>query len=119
MTRAFALLALLPFSSFTVVAQDKAGPTNVAPGKYRCVFFINGALQNTPGFTIDADGSYTHDSGNKGKYTYNAAQSLIEFQGGSLDKQAGKVEAKENRAVIRLYNERRSRTVIDCDNARK
>ena len=103
----------------TLMAQSKTAPAAVSPGKYHCVFFINGALQTTPGFTISVDGTYQHDSGGKGRYTYNKAEGLVEFQGGSFDKQAGKVEVNEKSAIVRIYNERRSRTVMDYDAPRK
>lgn len=108
---------LLFTAAAALMAQNKPVPATVSPGKYHCVFFTSGALQTTPGFTISVDGTYQHDSGSKGRYTYN--KGLLEFQGGSLDKQAGKVEVNEKSAIVRLYNERRSRTVIDCDVPRK
>lgn len=101
-----------------LLGQTKSGPSTVTAGKYHCVFFINGALQTTPGFTIQSNGSYQHESGSKGRYTYDASQGLLTFQGGSLDKQAAVVELKDKLGIIRLYNERRSRTVIDCDTPR-
>ena len=91
---------------------EAAGPAQVKPGPYHCVFFINGSLTTTPGFTIQSGGTYRHQDGNIGKFTYDPGQAMIVFQGGSLDGQAGLVEPE----VIRIYNERRSRTVIDCDN---
>lgn len=112
------LCAALASTSLSSGQQVKAGPVTVAPGKYHCVFFINGALQTTPGFTIQSGGTYQHDDGSKGQYTYDAGQSLLTFQGGSLDKQAGLVETNEKLGIVRLYNERRSRTVIDCDTPR-
>ena len=98
-----------------IFGQTKTGPSAPATGKYHCVFFLNGALQTTPGFTIQSNGSYSHDGGSKGRYTYDASKALLTFEGGILDKQAGLVEIKDERGIIRLYNERRSRTVIDCD----
>jgi hypothetical protein len=94
-------------------------PATVQPGKYHCVFFINGTLTTTPGFTIQKDGVYIHDSGDKGRYTYTAAEGLLLFQGGSLDKQAGLVELNDKNGIVRIYNERRSRTVMDCDTPRR
>jgi hypothetical protein len=95
------------------------GPATVQQGKYRCVFFINGSLTTTPGFTIQKDGVYVHDSGEKGRYTYAAPEGLLTFQGGSLDKQAGLVERNDKNGIVRIYNERRSRTVMDCDTPRR
>ena len=102
----FALLGL---------AQSPTPPASVTPGKYHCVFFINGSLTTTPGFTILRSGEYRHDSGGTGKFTYDATAGMLIFQGGDLDKQAGKVE----RNIVRIYNERRSRTVMDCDTPKK
>lgn len=48
---------LLFIAAATLEAQKKPAPAAVSPGQYRCVFFINGALQTTPGFTIGADGT--------------------------------------------------------------
>lgn len=112
MCRLFVLLALLCVAG---LAQSKSAPGSVIPGKYHCVFFINGALQTTPGFTIQGDGSYKHDSGSQGRYAYDASKALVTFQGGGLDGQAGLVEIKGKTGYVRLYNERRSRTVVDCD----
>ncbi len=77
------------------------------PGAYHCVFFINGSLQTVPGFTL-APGRYTHQNGGGG--TTRVAGGVIEFVGGPLTGQAGKVEPN----IVRLFNEARSRTVIDC-----
>jgi hypothetical protein len=117
--RSIIIFILLINLGGAVFAQAKGGPAAVNPGKYHCVFFINGALQTTPGFTIQTDGSYLHDSGSKGRYSYDSSQALLVFEGGSLDKQAARVELKEKTAIIRLYNERRSRTVIDCDTPKR
>ncbi|HUS05739.1 MAG TPA: hypothetical protein VMZ52_05570 [Bryobacteraceae bacterium] len=71
-----------------------------------------------PDFEIQSGGGYKHASGSTGKYSYDAAQSLITLQGSNLDKQAGLMQAGEKPARIRLYNERRNRTVIDCDSGK-
>ena len=80
-------------------------------GKYHCVFFTNGYLQTRPGFTLKAGGAYSHDHGGGGKVEFKANESLLEFVGGPMDKQAAKVEKK----LIRLYNADRTRLLVDCD----
>lgn len=83
----------------------------VKPGKYHCVFFISGqGLQTVPGFTIQAGGSYLDTNGKKGSYAFDSGKSIITFSGGAMDGSVAKYDGK-----IRIYNERRSRTVIDCD----
>ena len=114
MIRLASLSLLLLVSSWPALAQAQRA-NSVAPGRYHCVFFVNAALTTVPGFTIHRDGAYQHDDGSKGRYVFDAAQSLITFQGGSLNSQAGRVEVAGQRSIIRLYNERRSRTVMDCD----
>ena len=102
-----------------LAAQKKADiPAALISGKYHCVFFISGHLQTTPGFTILSGGKYQHDGGSKGSFAFDAAKSLITFDGGGLDKQAGRVDNNDKLGIIRIYNERRSRTVIDCDTPR-
>ncbi|HEY0420472.1 MAG TPA: hypothetical protein VGC80_13220 [Acetobacteraceae bacterium] len=103
------------FAPGQAVAQH---PANVTPGPYHCVFFINGSLTTTPGFTILPGGAYRHQDGSTGRFAYDAGQQLITFSGGSLDKQAGLVADNAKNGVIRIYNERRSRTVMDCDTPR-
>ena len=46
-----------------------------------------------------------------GTYTFDPAQSLITFHGGSMDGNAASYDGR----VIHIYNEKRTRTVIDCD----
>lgn len=104
--------ALIMIATIGAPAAQAAGPTEVKPGPYHCVFFANGTLTTIPGFTIQPGGTYRHQDGNTGKFTYNTAQALITFQGGSLDGQAGAVDP----TVIHIYNQRRSRTLMDCDN---
>lgn len=104
------LPALLAAASFL------ASPVAVAAqparaGSYHCVFFINGSLQTVPGFTLSG-ARYTHQNGGGGSVRYKG--NVIEFVGGPLTGQAGKVEP----GIVRIYNEKRSRTVIDCDNKR-
>ena len=92
--------------------QQRATPAPAGgpakPGSYNCVFFSNGMLQTVPGFTLTAAG-YRHQNGGGG--TTRRLGNVIEFVGGPLNGQAGKVGPK----TIHLYNESRSRTVIDCD----
>ncbi|MDB4915362.1 MAG: hypothetical protein JWM95_3006 [Gemmatimonadetes bacterium] len=90
------------------VAGAPGAPT---PGRYHCVFYSQGSgLQTLPGFAIKGS-SYTHDNGGGGTIRYDSATGVLDFVGGPLDKQAGTVKPKE----VHLYNERRSRTVMDCD----
>ena len=71
-------------------------------------------MQNSPGFTINGDGSYTHEQGSTGRVTLGA-DGLVLFSGGALDGQAATYEIDGGgRPTIRLYNESRTRTVIDC-----
>lgn len=113
------LLCVAGFLTAASVISAEQGPASVVPGKYHCVFFINNSLTTTPGFTIQNGGVYLHDNGGKGHYTYKAGEALIEFNDGPLEKQAGRVGVNEKTGTINLYNERRSRTVMDCDTPRK
>jgi hypothetical protein len=72
MLRFFVMAASVFIASVVSASQTKAGPNTVTPGKYHCMFFINGALQTTPGFVIQKDGPYVHESGSKGRYSYDA-----------------------------------------------
>jgi hypothetical protein len=79
-------------------------------GKYHCVLFIPGSgLVTQSGFTLLGGGRYTHELGGGG--TTRVSGDLIEFSGGPLTGQAGKVSAGR----VNLFNAARSRTVIDCD----
>ena len=103
---------------FAQTAQKGAG--SVTPGAYSCAFFISGHLQKVPGFEIKPGGVYLDENGKAGKYSYDPAESLVTFKGGSRDGQAARFEAGDGkRAVLRIYNERRSRTVSDCETAGK
>jgi|GEM_PF-3076521 len=73
-----------------------------------CTFFAQGALTTVPGFTVSGT-SYRHANGGTG--SLRVVDGTVEFVDGALAGQAGKLEA----GVNRLYNERRSRTVIDCE----
>ena len=76
------------------------------------MFYISGqGLQTVPGFTLLAGDRYRHETGGTGRTRYDAGTGVLEFFGGPLTGQAGKV--KDNR--VHLFNESRSRTVIDCD----
>ena len=98
---ALATLAIAP-------APAAPPPMPPVPGSYHCVFFAGGLLQTVPGFTL-TPGGYRHQNGGGGKI--RLAGNVIEFVGGPLNGQAGKVEPR----IIRLFNEKRTRTVIDCD----
>ena len=110
-----------PFGQTTSFAQSGARvhPTardttvgtssGIKAGRYHCTFFAQGSLTTVPGFTITGM-TYRHDTGGSG--SLRVASGVVEFVGGALAGQAGKVEP----GIIRLFNERRSRTVIDCEN---
>jgi hypothetical protein len=90
-------------------AQQKPPAAAANAGSYHCVFFINNMLQTVPGFTLRPGGRYTHQNGGGGTYKVNGG--VIEFSGGPLTGQAGKVSTNK----VHLFNKSRSRTVIDCD----
>lgn len=76
---------------------------------YHCVFFSDGRLNSRPGFTLQSDGTYTHDFGEIGTYQVN--QGVVEFTSGTLSGQAGKVEGE----LVRMYNADRSNMLMDCE----
>ena len=84
---------------------------SVTAKSYDCVFSMDASLQTVPGFTIKAGGRYMDAEGKNGTYTFDPAQSLITFHGGSMDGNAASYDGR----VIHIYNEKRTRTVIDCD----
>ena len=84
---------------------------SVTAKSYDCVFSMDASLQTVPGFTIRAGGRYMDADGKSGTYTFDPAQSLITFHGGSMDGNAASYDGR----VIHIYNEKRTRTVIDCD----
>ncbi len=99
-----------------------AGPSGpVRSGRYTCTSFIgvppNGHMQPMPGIQIVGGTSYVHDTGgSRGSISYDPGQSLVLFHGGNLDGQAARYAVSaQGRATLGIYNERRSRTVIDCD----
>lgn len=97
----------------TAVAAGGAGGADGARlGSYHCVFYISGqGLQTVPGFTLQAGDRYRHETGGTGRTGFDAGTGVLEFTGGPLDGQAGKVDGKG----VHLLNESRSRTVIDCN----
>jgi hypothetical protein len=104
----------------TAVPAAAAGAISARATRYSCVFFSGsvtggGRLVSSPGFSIASDGTYTHDDGTSG--TVSMTADTIEFHGGALDGQAAKYEDNGGKGVARLYNEDRSRTVIDCEGA--
>ena len=87
---------------------------SVIAKSYACVFFIDSpssTLQTVPGFTIKAGGRYVDADGKNGTYAFDPAQALITFHGGSMDGNAARYDGR----VIHIFNEKRTRTVIDCD----
>jgi hypothetical protein len=93
-------------------AGGAGGTGGARLGSYHCVFYISGqGLQTVPGFTLQAGDRYRHESGGTGRTRFDAGAGVLEFTGGPLDGQAGKVDGKG----VHLFNESRSRTVIDCN----
>ncbi|MDB5705517.1 MAG: hypothetical protein JWN66_2633 [Sphingomonas bacterium] len=111
----------LPGSTDSAAVESPAAqgvPGGVVPNSYACSAFMgmppNGHMQPIPGFTIAADGSYTHQDGSTG--TVAVENAMLLFHGGSLDGQAATFDAgAAGRGTVHLYNESRSRTVIDCE----
>ena len=70
-----------------------------------------------PAITIKSGGVYTHATGNtRGDFTYDPAQSLILCKGGNLDGRAARYDESATGApTLHIYNDPRTRTVIDCD----
>lgn len=86
--------------------------------RYYCTAFIgtppSGHLATMPGLSILAGGRYRHQDGSGG--TVTIAGGAIEFHGGALDGRAATYDAgATGRGTLHLYNDSRSRTVIDCD----
>ena len=113
-------VALFGLTSAELAAQVRGSASAVRAGGYHCTAFLgvppNGTLLTMPGFEILAGDAYLHQDGPKGKISFYAAQQIITFQGGSMDRQAATYEIDAaGRAIIRLYNAKRSRTVIDCE----
>lgn len=81
------------------------------PGAYSCFMWIGpvqtGYLSRVPGFTLTAAG-YRHQNGGGG--TTRRVGDVIEFKGGPLNGQAGKVAPGK----VHLFNKQRSWTVMDC-----
>jgi hypothetical protein len=90
--------------------RDDAGEPGML-GTYSCFMWIGpvttGHLSRVPGFTL-TDGEYDHENGGGG--TTRLVGDAIEFSGGPLNDQAGRVAPNS----IHLYNRDRSMTVIDC-----
>ena len=84
---------------------------SVTAKSYDCVISIDATLQTVPGFTIKAGGRYMDADGKNGTYSFDPAQSLVTFHGGSMDGNAAHYDGR----IIHIYNEKRTRTVIDCD----
>jgi hypothetical protein len=77
---------------------------------------VSTPLTTLPGFTIHGDGTYRHDDGSEGKFTYDSAEGLITFEGGSLDKRTGLVAPNAKLGIVRI-SARGSATGINCDTA--
>lgn len=111
----FALVRANASAPTRTSAQPAAPPSpsggSASAGSYHCVLFVNGILQTVPGFTLTG-AAYRHQNGGGG--TVRRSGNTIEFVGGPLNGQAGKV----GNQTINIYNESRSRTVIDCNTKR-
>jgi hypothetical protein len=95
-----------------------AAGTQLVANSYNCTAFIgtppNGRLATMPGFSILAGNRYRHGDGSTGTVTTSGAS--LTFHGGALDGQMATYDAgASGRGSVHLYNERRTRTVIDCD----
>ncbi|WP_035425867.1 hypothetical protein, partial [Asticcacaulis sp. AC460] len=65
-------------------------PGTISPGPYLCSTFVD-RRENSPGFTVNGDGSYTHEKGSTGTISRDGT-GLVMFSGGALDGQAAKYE---------------------------
>lgn len=94
-----------PAPARTMVQEAKA-----ELGSYSCFVFVSGSgLRSRPGFTLQPGGRYLHALGSSGTFTIKAG--VVEFTGGPLGGQAGKLD----RGMIRLYNQNRSAMITDCE----
>ena len=79
-------------------------------GPYSCFVFVYGSgLRSRPGFNLQPGGRYRHDFGSDGTFAIKAG--VVEFNGGPLGGQAGKLD----KGKIRLYNQDRSAMITDCE----
>lgn len=79
-------------------------------GPYSCFVFVYGSgLRSRPGFTLQPGGRYRHAFGGGGIFAIKAG--VVEFTGGPLGGQAGKLDKR----MIRLYNQDRSAMITDCE----
>jgi hypothetical protein len=103
---------------FAAEGGQPAAAKRLVANSYHCTAFIgtppNGHLATMPGFTILGNGGYRHQDGSVG--SVSSAGGTLEFHGGSLDGQAATFDGgATGRGTVHLYNQSRSRTVIDCD----
>ena len=75
-----------------------------------------GHLADAAPFSVAGGGAtYVDRNGARGTLTLGA-DGTAEFHGGAYDRQAAKYEPSSGgHAVLRIYNQARSRTVIDCE----
>jgi hypothetical protein len=79
-------------------------------GTYSCFVFVYGSgLRSRPGFILQPGGRYRHDFGGGGTFAIKGG--VVEFTGGPLGGQAGKLD----KGMIRLYNQDRSAMITDCE----
>lgn len=96
----------------------EAVSARLVENSYYCTAFIgttpNGRLATMPGFSILAGNRYRHGDGSTGTVTFSGA--ALTFHGGALDGQMATYDSgASGRGTVHLYNESRTRTVIDCD----
>jgi hypothetical protein len=95
----------------------KAPAARLVSNSYYCTAYIGtppgGHMATMPGFTISGS-TYRHQNGSSG--TVSVSGGTLEFHGGALDGQAATYDGgATGRGTVHLYNQSRSRTVIDCD----
>ena len=67
------------------------------------------SFKGPAGFILQPGGRYRHDFGSGGGFAVKSG--VVEFTGGPLDGQAGKLD----KGMIRLYNQSRSAMITDCE----
>jgi hypothetical protein len=79
------------------------------------MYHLNGKLQRIFGFVILGNGAYLDSYRSKAKYTFDAGQSLMTFQGGSREGQAAKLEIVQGKPALHILDEKRTRTALECE----
>jgi len=90
-------------------------PMVVRAGKYACVYHDDQGRHVVPGFEIRGDGSYEHRDKSTGTYELIPKKSQLLFKKGSLDNTLALYDDSNPKAAfIRLYNQKRTETVLNC-----